>query len=689
MRLHSQSGAPPIHGSPARSASRTPRLRASGWSSGSTRYIGSSSRWWCWTPSPKRSSCLPAPNVIARSMSPARSAATAASGSTSVIESSTAGWAFANAAIATGMIVAAADSNAASRSRPPRRPAIASSSASASASRPRMPSAWRTTASPASVSRTPRALRSTSTAPASRSSAAICCEIADWVNDSDSAAAEKEPRRATSRRTRMRRTSSISATYTRYAQRSFVLMGDDGRTCSQSPNPPQGAHHAEPRSNRRHPSRPWLRRRRARAASPSSTRSARSPATCCWPSRTASSSPPSPATRVIADPFRSTADLVALLRVRAGRSRQDRGHRARVRVPRLRRRVNRSLLPRPAPRSAAAGASAPRRRPPFPPGPRIRRAPSGLLVWAALWTVYIVWGSTYLALRVLVETIPPLVSTGSRFLLAGSLMLGVLALRRRPVRITRREALSCLLVGSLMMGAVATVATAEQDVPSNLAALLVACVPLWVLLLRRARRRADRRCGSCSRSCSASRASRCCCSRAARPAARRCCRCCSSSARRRPGRRARTSRGASRCRRTRSSPSAGRCCSAARWSRSRASSQASPGRSTSRPSRRESVLAWLYLALIGSALAFTAYAWLLQNAPISRVATYAYVNPVVAIVLGYLILDEAVTGLTVAGAAVIVLAVAVVVRGEAKPPRARPRATARAPAPACPTSPGA
>ena len=113
------------------------------------------------------------------------------------------------------------------------------------------------------------------------------------------------------------------------------------------------------------------------------------------------------------------------------------------------------------------------------------RAPSGLLVWAALWTVYIVWGSTYLALRVLVETIPPLISTGGRFLLAGSLMLGVLALRRRAVRVTRAEALSCLLVGALMTGAVATVATAEQDVPSNLAALLVACVPLWVLLLRR------------------------------------------------------------------------------------------------------------------------------------------------------------------------------------------------------------
>jgi hypothetical protein len=88
-----------------------------------------------------------------------------------------------------------------------------------------MASVWRTTASPASVSRTPRALRSTSVAPASRSSAAICCETADWVNDSASAAAENEPRWATSRSTRMRRTSSISGTYTTTGKPSFALMG--------------------------------------------------------------------------------------------------------------------------------------------------------------------------------------------------------------------------------------------------------------------------------------------------------------------------------------------------------------------------------------------------------------------------------------------------------------------------------
>jgi drug/metabolite transporter (DMT)-like permease len=77
-----------------------------------------------------------------------------------------------------------------------------------------------------------------------------------------------------------------------------------------------------------------------------------------------------------------------------------------------------------------------------------------------------------------------------------------------------------------------------------------------------------------------------------------------------------------------------------------------------------SVVALAYLIVFGSWLAFTAYAWLLQNAPLSRVATYAYVNPVVAIVLGWLILDEVVSGITIVGATIIVVSVALVVRSE-------------------------
>jgi drug/metabolite transporter (DMT)-like permease len=339
--------------------------------------------------------------------------------------------------------------------------------------------------------------------------------------------------------------------------------------------------------------------------------------------------------------------------------------------------VSRGFLPSASPESAAAGsppaAAVPR---PVREGSSRRSAsaepgtvpakPSGFLVWAALWTVYIVWGSTYLALRVLVETIPPLISNGGRFLLAGSLLLGGLALRRRSVRITRAEALSCLLVGSLMMGAVATVATAEQDVPSNLAALMVACVPLWVLVLRRL---GGERIGGRlvlaviigftgvgillqpgGQTGGA-------------PLTALLLVVCSTPA---------WATGSYLSPRV-SLPS--HPLVSVGWQMLLGGTMVSlagvvagePGRLDFGTFSTDSILAWLYLGLIGSALAFTAYAWLLQNAPLSRVATYAYVNPVVAIALGWLILDEAVTGVTIAGAAVIVLAVAVVVRGDRQP----------------------
>jgi drug/metabolite transporter (DMT)-like permease len=84
----------------------------------------------------------------------------------------------------------------------------------------------------------------------------------------------------------------------------------------------------------------------------------------------------------------------------------------------------------------------------------------------------------------------------------------------------------------------------------------------------------------------------------------------------------------------------------------------------------ESILAIVFLALIGSILAFTAYVWLLQNAPISRVSTYAYVNPVVAVLLGALVLGESITATTLLGGAIVVAAVAIVIRAEpvAAPP---------------------
>jgi drug/metabolite transporter (DMT)-like permease len=87
----------------------------------------------------------------------------------------------------------------------------------------------------------------------------------------------------------------------------------------------------------------------------------------------------------------------------------------------------------------------------------------------------------------------------------------------------------------------------------------------------------------------------------------------------------------------------------------------------------KSWLALVYLVVAGSWVAFTAYAWLLQNAPISQVATYAYVNPLVAVLLGWSILDEQLSTGTLAGAVLVVASVAAIVTRESAAARAPAR----------------
>jgi drug/metabolite transporter (DMT)-like permease len=86
----------------------------------------------------------------------------------------------------------------------------------------------------------------------------------------------------------------------------------------------------------------------------------------------------------------------------------------------------------------------------------------------------------------------------------------------------------------------------------------------------------------------------------------------------------------------------------------------------------KSIVALLYLASIGSLAGYSAYVWLLASAPVSLVGTYAFVNPVVAVLLGYLFLDERVTPRVLAAAVVIVIAVALIVSGQGRtsPPEA-------------------
>jgi drug/metabolite transporter (DMT)-like permease len=283
-------------------------------------------------------------------------------------------------------------------------------------------------------------------------------------------------------------------------------------------------------------------------------------------------------------------------------------------------------------------------------------------VWSALWIVYLIWGSTYLAIRVMVETVPPLLGSGVRFSVAGAVMIGVLSLHR-SVRPTRSQLLSALLVGLLLPGANAVVTVAEQEVPSSVAALLIASVPLWVILMRRGSGERVSRAGIGAVLVGFAGVALLV----------------------RPGEQSgdATVLGL-----------AAVVFAAVMWA---SGSFASPRLKLPRDPlvstgwqmllgglaivavglalgeapevdpeafSTRSVLALGYLIVFGSWVAFTAYAWLLQNAPISKVSTYAYVNPVVAIVLGFLILDEVVTPITVIGAAIIIVAVALVVRIE-------------------------
>jgi drug/metabolite transporter (DMT)-like permease len=313
---------------------------------------------------------------------------------------------------------------------------------------------------------------------------------------------------------------------------------------------------------------------------------------------------------------------------------------------------------------SATTTSPPRPTPAGAPASGAPAAP-GWQVWTGLWIVYLVWGSTYLAIRVVVETIPPFLSAGARFGFAGLAMLAFLTWRRGPsvLRPGRPALASCLAVGTLLMGANAVVSVAEVEVPSSMAALLIASVPLWVVLYRRAL--GDRV--------------------SARSVAAVLVGFAGVALLLLPGKQ------------TGGASVLGLLAvvgAAAMWAGGSVASPRLPlprdpfvsgawqmllggivcvltGFATGEISGLKveefsfkSALGLAYLVVFGSWLAFTAYAWLLQNAPIARVATYAYVNPVVAIALGWAILDEAVTTVTFAGAAVIVASVAAVVRIE-------------------------
>jgi len=302
-------------------------------------------------------------------------------------------------------------------------------------------------------------------------------------------------------------------------------------------------------------------------------------------------------------------------------------------------------------------------------------------VAVALGTVYVVWGSTYLGIRVVVTSgLPPMTSMGSRFLAAGAVLAAVLAARRgrAALRLDRAEVLASAVVGLLLllMGN-GLVSVAERTVPSGLAALLVATTPLWLVVLGTTVGRRTR-------------------------------------AGRRPAVRGATWVGilvgfAGTA--VLASPG-GTPGGVAWWGPamilaatfcwalgSLLSGRLRMPRDLFVGAAYQMVIAgaamllvgllvgeargldlaavpprgWValvYLATAGSLLAYTAYYWLLANAPLQLVSTYAYVNPVVAVLLGWWLLDEAVTPAVLAGGAVALAGVAIVITSERRGPAA-------------------
>ena len=295
------------------------------------------------------------------------------------------------------------------------------------------------------------------------------------------------------------------------------------------------------------------------------------------------------------------------------------------------------------------------------------------LIGLALLVVYVVWGSTYLAIRIVVEEAPPLTSMGARYVLAGLLLATIVGVRlgRSALRITWAELGGCAFLGLMLplLGNGMVAVAESMGTPSGVAAVLIALTPLMIMLYRVIGGDRPTRwsmlgialgfvgvvwlvlkgsgAGGDAVPLSGSLVVL----------------------------------------------FAASCWGFGSWMQPRLTLPRNAFVMTvyemlcggvmllvvglaagERPDLGDHSLrvwsAWGYLVIFGSTIAFTAYVWLLANAPISLVSTYAYVNPVVAVALGWLILGEAITPAILVGGGIIVLAVVIVITAE-RPRRPR------------------
>jgi drug/metabolite transporter (DMT)-like permease len=293
-------------------------------------------------------------------------------------------------------------------------------------------------------------------------------------------------------------------------------------------------------------------------------------------------------------------------------------------------------------------------------------------VWTAMTIVYVVWGSTYLGIAVVVRTMPPLLAMSLRFLVAAAVLGLLLTVRRgrRALAVPMAELRGSAVVGVLLLGVgMGMLTLAEQYVPSGVAALVVSIMPVWVVLLRSATGDRPNRftwagvvLGFVGLVLLV-----------------------------RPGSQIAHAAGATDAQRVLWSmlmPLGTLCWSLGSFLQPRIRTPRDPlvlstyemltgalALATAglirgeRPSQfahasAQSWAGWVYLVVIGSLIAYSAYVWVVGHAPLSLVATYAYVNPVVAVLIGFAVLGEPLTSGLLVGGSVIVAGVALVVSGE-------------------------
>ena len=313
-------------------------------------------------------------------------------------------------------------------------------------------------------------------------------------------------------------------------------------------------------------------------------------------------------------------------------------------------------------------------------GRRIRVRTSPAKLWTALGIVYVVWGSTYLGIKLAVRTLPPLLTAGTRFLAAAAILALLALVARRSLRVPLREALAAAGLGVMLLTmGVGLVHVAETRIDSGVAAMIAGSVPLQIVVLRRLVGERVPRATAVAAfvglaglalvvgpgwSAGGSEAVGLLIMLAASIS---------------------WSLGSFASRRVRV-PGDAFVASAYEMLGGgavlivAAVAAGELGDLDADALQPGPLAAWAYLTIVGSVIGFSAYAWLLGHAPISQVVTHQYVNPLVAVVLGAAILDERPGPATLAGAALIVGAVAVTAsrEGRAAPaPAPSPQATTR------------